>query len=168
MKYLIPFLLLLFVGCGYKPASHFSKQVLGEHIYVDTKIDLKYPENLVLIQDAMNRAVVNRFHSKISNPENASVIVNVKLKDIDFEPLSYDQYGYVSVYRANVTLDFDIQGPNITDTYKGEGKYDFPIEANAVISDSKRSDAIQFASENAIDGFIAFASIKGYMTHGQP
>lgn len=168
MKYLIPVLLLLLTGCGYKPASHFSKQVLGEHIYVDTKIDLKYPENMVLIQDALNRAVVNRFHSKISKAENASVVVNVKLKNIDFDSLSYDQFGYVSVYRAKVALDFDVKGLNIADTYSGVGKYDFPIEANAIISDSKRSDAIQFASENAIDGFIAFASIKGYMSNVKP
>lgn len=168
MKYLIPVLLLLLAGCGYKPASHFSKQVLGEHIYVDTKIDLKYPENLVLIQDALNRAVVTRFHSKISRPEDASVVVKVKLKDINFDSLSYDQFGYVSAYRANVTLSFNVKGLNIADTYEGVGKYDFPIEANAVISDSKRSDAIQFASEKAIDGFIAHASIKGYMSHVKP
>lgn len=158
--FVILFVLML-AGCGYKPASHQAKENIGEHLYIDTVIDLKDPENMVLIQDALNKAVLTRFHSRIAKEEDASTSVKVSLQSIDFNALSYDSVGYVSIYRAKVRIDFEIYGANIKETYEGRGKYDFPIEANTVISDSRRFEAIQRASENAIDGFIAFISSRG-------
>ena len=61
-------------GCGYKPSSYYAKRALGEKIYAEAKISRQDPRNSVLIKDAVNEAVVNRFSAKLVSKEEADSI----------------------------------------------------------------------------------------------
>jgi len=163
MRYLILlFTLFLFIGCGYKPASLYSKKVLGDRIYTDVKVYLRDPENAVLIKDAINEAVVSRFKGRLSTKKDATSQIIISLSSVSFRPLQYDKNGYVVYYRAITTLNIIYKNKNMTKSINVSGNYDFPIEPNSVISDTKRFEAIRESSKKALDKFISRISIIGY------
>ena len=81
-----------------------------------------------------------------------------------------DQYGYVTSYRANLSLNFKtkLKDGRIINL-KGTGDHDFRVtkllksvrDTSSVISDQERYSAIQNASLQAFDEFIAALSIEG-------
>lgn len=164
MRVLAFFLTLILLGCGYKPSSIYAKKALGEKIYADIKIDLREPENTILIKDAINEAIVSRFKGKISNSAEASSKIFVNLKDLEFEPIQYDKNGYIARYRTVVKLQIDyILHDEQKKKIVVDGYYDFLIEPDSIVSDTKRFEAIKNASLKAIDKFISKVSIIGYM-----
>ncbi len=155
-------LALFLVSCGYKPTSIYTKKVLGDNIYVDVSISKVDPQNSVLITDAVNEAVISKFRSNLVPKNKASSKLYISLGKTSFQPIQYDENGYVTAYKTYVTLNsryIDIKGKsrNINTT----GNYDFSIEANSIISDNKRFEAIKFASLKAIDELISKISIRG-------
>ena len=168
MRTLLPLILLFFVSCGYKPTMYYSKRILGDNIYVEVKTSLKDPENTVLIRDALNEAVIERFRSRVVSRAEADAIVEMSLKRVTFLPIQYDKNGYVIAYKTYVDLLTryrDKNGANATITSRGD--YDFAIESNSVISDTKRFEAIKHASYKAIDEFISKLSVKGIQSDDQ-
>ncbi len=156
-------LVYLITGCGYKPTSVYTKKVLGEKIYSQVEVYLRDPENSVLIKDALNEAIVNRFKGSLVPKQYADSELIVSLRRVSFRPLQYDKNGYVIYYRAIASLKI------VYKSKKGEtkiltvsGNYDFPIEPNSVISDTKRFEAIRESSKKALDKFISQISIIGY------
>lgn len=155
-------LVVLFSACGYKPTSVYTKKVLGEQIYVKVETSLEDPENSVLIRDAVNEAVIYKFNAKIASQENASSKLFVKLEHVNFQPIEYDSNGYVIAYKTNVTLLVGYHDKfKKLKSLKTHGDYDFNIESNSVISDTKRFNAIKEASQKAIDAFISRISVEG-------
>ena len=153
---------LIFIGCGYKPTVEYTKNVLGDEIFVNVKTNINDPENTVLLKDAINEAVVSRFKSKLVPASKANSKLFIKLNKVKFEPIQYDKNGYIIAYKAFVYLDtkyIDKMGKSGMIQTKGE--YDFPIESNSVISDSKRFEAIKFASFKALEEFISKISVRG-------
>jgi hypothetical protein len=47
------------------------------------------------------------------------------------------------------------------------GEYDFTIEPNSVISDTRRFEAIKNASYEALDEYIAALAIRGLHEHNE-
>ncbi len=161
--------ILIFFGCGYKPSSYYTKQIIGDKIYTKVYVDVKDPENSVLIKDAINEAIVTKFKSSIANNvADANSEFLVKFKSKSFEPIAYDKDGYVVSYKAKVSLKITyIDKFGKRDSFDVMGTYDFPIEANSVISDTKRFEAIKFASYKAISEFISKIAIKGMIKGGK-
>ncbi len=156
------FLTLFTVSCGYKPTLIYTQNVLGDKIYVEVKTSLQDPENSVLIRDSVNQAVIKKFRSKIVPKKYANSMLFVTLKKVSFLPIQYDKNGYVIAYKTYVTLSsryVDKKGHKSIITSTGD--YDFAIESNSVISDTKRFEAIKNASYKAIDDFISKLSVKG-------
>ena len=159
--FLIPFLLL---GCGYKPSSFYTKKVLGENIHVDAQISRKDPKNSVLIKDAVNEAVVGRFGAKLSDKKSADTNLVVSIGSVSFTPTVYDRDGYVIAYKTKVTLNSKFKTDDGKEkSFSTVGEFNFPIEANSVISDTKRFEAIKNASGDAINEIISKISIMGIM-----
>ncbi|MFK5881198.1 MAG: LPS assembly lipoprotein LptE [Sulfurospirillum sp.] len=158
-------ILFFFIGCGYKPSSFYTKRVLGENIHVDAKISRKDPKNSVLIKDAVNEAVVGRFGAKLSGKKSADTNLVVSIGSVNFTPTVYDKNGYVIAYKTVVMLNasFKTQS-NTIKKFTTVGEFDFPIEANSVISDTKRFEAIKNASKDAINEIISKISIMGIMS----
>lgn len=164
MKILYLLVAFLLLGCGYKPSSLYTKRVLSENIHVDATISRSDPKNSVLIKDAVNEAVVGRFGAKLSDKKSADTNLVVSIGSVSFSPTVYNEDGYVIAYKATVTLNSSFKDD------KGEvkkfstvGEFNFPIEANSVISDTKRFEAIKNASRDAINEIVSKISIMGIM-----
>jgi len=156
---------LFILGCGYKPSSFYTKRVLGENIHVEAKISRKDPKNSVLVKDAVNEAVVGRFGAKLSDKKSADTNLVASIGSVKFTPTVYDQDGYVIAYKASVRLNASFKTEkNVIEKFSTVGEFDFPIEANSVISDTKRFDAIKNASSDAINEIISKISIMGIMS----
>ncbi|MBP1681675.1 MAG: lptE [Proteobacteria bacterium] len=157
------FLIAVFIsGCGYKPSSYYAKQALGDKLYAEVTISRQDPRNSVLIKDAVNEAIVGRFGGKLVAKEQADSVLHVKIQSLSFSPTVYDTYGYVIAYKATVVLA--MQYENATkkvEKLTATGEYDFSIEANSVISDTNRFEAIRYASSDALDEFVSKIAIKG-------
>lgn len=164
MRYLTLLLIfsLFFVGCGYKPSSTYTKKSIDKRVYVSVMVNPKEPINTPLIKDSMIEAVVSRFHSRVASKESADTIISLELRSVNFTPLTYDDMGYVTAYRALVSLVVRYGKPDGSpNLFYASGEYDFNIEPSSVISDANRQDAIKNATTKAIDSFISYLSSKG-------
>ena len=162
---IVLFAMVLF-GCGYKPMTEYSKKIFTDRVYVDVDVYLRDPENAVLVKDALNEAIISRFDTKLTSKKDATTQLRVKFKRVTFNPIQYDSNGYAIFYRAKVMLNIDYMINNKKGYEMVEGYYDFPIEPNAVISDSKRFEAIRFGAKKAIDSFISLMAVKGALVNG--
>jgi len=159
-------LCLAVIGCGYKPTTYYAKQALGERIYAEVTISRQDPQNTVLIKDSVNEAIVSRFGGKIVSKEAAETQLHVAIGSIGFSPTVYDSNGYVIAYKTTVILSIKYQkGSEKPQAFQTSGEYDFSIEANSLISDTKRFEAIRYAASDALDEFISKIAIKG-LYHG--
>lgn len=155
-------ILLLLSGCGYKPTSVVSKNIVTKKVYVNVAMSMRDPKNSAALKDAVNEAVVSRFKGRLVSKENAQTLLYVKIKSFKFQPIIYSQDGYVTSYKTLVTLAIDtISKDKKPQKFTSTGEYDFPIEANSVISDTKRYIAIRNASLDALDEYVAFTGIQG-------
>ena len=153
---------LILIGCGYKPTTYYAKSVLGERIYAEVTISRKDPQNTVLIKDSVNEAIVSRFGGKIVSKEAAETFLHVSIGSIAFSPTVYDKDGYAIAYKATVYLNIHYQkGEGKVQNIRTSGEYDFSIEPNSVITDSKRFEASRYASNDELDEFISKIAIKG-------
>lgn len=157
------FLSLIFIltSCGYKPTSIYTKEVLGDKIYAEVTISLEDPENSVLIKDAVNEAVISQLRSSIVSKDEADTRFYISLNSVSFVPIQYDKNGYVIAYKTYVGVKTQYidkeQKEHIIYT---KGDYDFPIESSSLISDTKRFEAIKFASMKALDAVRSQISIR--------
>jgi hypothetical protein len=166
MKKLLMLLTLaaLFAGCGYKPSVYYSKKAIGEKVYAKVSMLRSDPENTVLIKDAVNEAIVTKFQSKLSSEAEADTKLLVNVASVGFSAVQYDVNGYVVLYRATVTLNTTVVGKKETKSFSTSGSYDFPIEPNTTVSDSKRFEAIKNSGIKAIDMLISQISILGLIS----
>jgi hypothetical protein len=149
-------------GCGYKPSANYTKKALGERIHVEVEISRKDPKNSVLIKDAVNESVITRFGGKLSTKELADSELYAKIGSTTFTPILYDKDGYVVSYKATVSLSIKYTTKNGTkESFSTTGEYDFPVEANSVISDTNRFEAIKFASLDALNEVVSKIALKG-------
>jgi len=152
---------VLFLGCGYQPASKQARKVVGDKLFVEVHVSLQDPENAVIIKDAARLAVINRFHAALVPQVEAETTLWLELSNIGFTPLQYDQNGYVIVFRANISIEVTRRTKDEKKIYHAKGNYDFTIEPNAIITDSQRFDAIKNASLKALDSFVAQVGAEG-------
>lgn len=156
--FLIAFLL---IGCGYKPASYYSKEWIHGGVSVEVEALPSDPENSVIVRDALNEALVTRFKGSVVRKDLTTTHIKANMGTISFSALQYDDKGYVVFYRTNVSLKIVLEKEGIIKHFSTSGVYDFPIEPNSVISDSKRFEAIKQASLKALDAFVAQVGVAG-------
>lgn len=134
-----------------------------QRVYVDVKIDLRDPENAVLIKDAIHQAVISRFKAKlVQTKEEASTLLHIAIKKVEFSPLQYNKSGYVIYYRTYTKLMVVYQKGAQKERFSVYGTYDFPIEPDAVVSDMLRYEAIKKSATKAINQFVSRLSMKNY------
>ncbi len=162
MKFLLwTALLFLMAGCGYSPASHYAKNVVGESVSTEVVISMEDPQNTVIIKDAVDTAIITKFRTALVSKSSSKTHLKFSIASVGFSPLRYDTNGYVITYRTTVSMVVE----RISETSKGHyavsGVYDFNIEPNAIISDQARFEAIRQSSQKAIDAFIAQVAAQG-------
>lgn len=158
---LLVFIIGLISGCGYKPSSQFSRDVLGEKISTNIVISLHDPENTVIIKDAVDRAIIEVFHASIVDQANSDTHLNLEIKRTSYVPIQYNIDGYVVSYRMSVVLMITRYKNGLSKNYLVSGTYDFSVQPNAVVTDLERFDAIKRSSKKAIESFIAQVSAEG-------
>jgi len=149
---------VLLTACGYKPSSHIIKKTFEDTIYVEVFVDRAEPENAPFVKDEMNRLIYTRFKGRVASKEQAGSQIRISYSGSSFSPLAYDQNGYVTRYRANIRVNFDML------TKKGRLKKDITsiheadIHASSLTSSTLRTEAIRKGLEKAMDEFMAYVS----------
>lgn len=156
---------LVFAGCGYAPASHYAKAVVGESVSTEVVISMEDPQNTVIIKDAVDMAVITKFRASLVPKSASSTHLKISISSVGFTPLRYDTHGYVTTYRTTVRMHINRTIDEKTSGYDTSGVYDFDIEPNAIISDQARFEAIRLSAQKGIDAFIAQIAAQGANLH---
>jgi hypothetical protein len=164
MKYWILSTLFFLAGCGYQPASHYTKNVLGESVSTEVVISMEDPQNTVIIKDAIDSAVITKFRTSLVSKNESKTHLKIAIGSVGFFPLRYDTNGYVITYRATVNMVITRFANGKSSNYSSHGTYDFDIEPNAIISDQARFEAIRQGAQKAIDAFVAQIAAQGANT----
>lgn len=154
-------MVVLMSGCGYHPAAHYAKAVVGEKVSTEVVISMEDPQNTVIIRDAVDMAVITKFRASLSPKSESVTHLKIMIASIGFSPLRYDTNGYVITYRTTVKMHMDRTSGGKTKGYDTLGMYDFDIEPNAIISDQARFEAIRQSAQKGIDAFIAQVAAEG-------
>ena len=160
---LFPLIALILVSCGYKPSSHYIKKTFEDTVYVDVIVDRVEPENAPFIKDEMNRLVYNRFKGRVTTKEQAGSSIRISYSGSTFTPLAYEN-GYVTRYRANVRVKFDMETKQGKETKLINAVVESDIDASALSSSQARIEAIRLGLEKALDEFLAYISAKSANT----
>lgn len=164
MKKFVIFLLVFFISCGYKSVSVITENSIGENVFVDVNILKSDPENSVAIKDGIREAVIKRLGRDLSDKDNASTIIIANIENIVFTPTSYDKYGFINAYEAQVFLNYQVRfNDGKIAVFKASGTSNFRMSeqiqntfyTNSVISKQDRYDAIYKASKESFDELIA-------------
>jgi hypothetical protein len=155
-------MMVLLNACGYRPSAKSAQNVMGDSISTEIFISLKDPENSVIIKDAIDRAVIEKFRTSLVDKRYSKTHLKINLKEVKFKAIAYDSFGYISTYQIRTSLEVIKESKDSTRTYKAKGYYDFNIEPNAVVSDLARFDAIRLSTQKAIDSFIAQVVAQGH------
>ncbi|WP_295051933.1 LPS assembly lipoprotein LptE [Sulfuricurvum sp.] len=161
MKYWILSAVIALAGCGYQPASHLAKNVLGDSVSTEVVIRMEDPQNTVIIKDAIDTAVITKFRTALVSKNRSQTHLKISISSVSFSPLRYDTNGYVITYRTTVVMGISRTTAGKTANYSTRGTYDFDIEPNAIISDQARFEAIRQGAQKGIDSFIAQVAAQG-------
>lgn len=152
---------LMLAGCGYMPASHYAKNVVGESVSTEVVILMEDPQNSVIIKDAVDTAVITKFRTALSPKGSAATHLKIAVGSVRFSPLQYDVNGYIITYRTTVTMKILRTTGGKSTSYTTRGVYDFAIEPNAIITDQARFEAIDQGAQKGLDAFIAQLAAEG-------
>ncbi len=149
------FLLLILIGCGYKPSSVYQNKIIGNNIQANVEISAKTPREDIFLKDALNDAVYTVFGANLVN-NNANTKIYLTINSSSLNPLDYDENGFPILYRSSVTLNAKVIDKfNKTRNYTVSGNYDFAIQANSVLNDETKLNAFKQASINALNILLA-------------
>ena len=139
-------------GCGYKPVSHYSHNIFNDGVYVEVRINPSVPESGTGVKDAVNNAIIKRFHSKLKGKQEAQSFLDINIQSITQTPIAYNQQGFVSFYRTNVTLLIEFrstQGVNFSVT--NTGFYDYSADfSSTIVLDQYRLESIVNATKRKV------------------
>jgi len=154
--------MLVLSACGYKPASTVIKNLFGDSIYVEVKVDRVEPENAPFVKDEMNRLVYTRFKSRVTSKEDANNTIIMTYQGTTFRALSYKN-GYVTRYRADIRVNFKMLTKDGALSKRISARHEADIQASSLNSSTLRTEAIRKGLEKALDQFMAYVSVKGML-----
>lgn len=157
-------LVICFSACGYKPLAHNTQKTLGDKIYIEVKIDPRDPQNSVTLKDELSKSIFERLHANIVDKDETTSIIEVQLRSVSFNSLAENRTGFATFYRCEVVVEFKYIN-NLSQkmrVFNKKGFYNFSLNESSIITDSVRLEAINYATLQALDGFISQAGIDGY------
>ena len=157
MKYLVALGALLFCACGYVPVASYSDKIFGEGVYVQITMDPQLPEASVGAKDAINLAVLTRLNNSLASKQSAQTIIDMRVLSVSSTPVAYDNNGFVSHYRATVSLSFNVRNKNGTSfSASSSGYYDYAASStSALLIEESKLGAVSNATVQALDKFIS-------------
>jgi hypothetical protein len=171
LSLLFSFSLLAFTlaACGYKPTTHYVKKELGYNAkyYVNMHIAVNNAKNSVIIKDAINEAIISRFAGKlVSNSNEADTIMNVSLSGVSTSAIQYDTdvnsdtYGYANLYRTSVSISVSYTNKSSNGSFSVSDSYEFAVDGSAIVSETKKFQAIKNAASKAFDKVISNIAVR--------
>ena len=153
----------MMAGCGYKPSSHYIKNVFDDTVYVDVIVSRAEPENAAYVKDALHRMIITRFGGKVVPKAQAESVITASYDRTTFTPIAYDSNGYITRYRANVRVKFDIKTTKSKRNLRRSitGIVEENISASSALSSSLRIEAIRTGMARALDQFLAYVASQG-------
>jgi len=146
----ILFIVIFFIGCGYKPTTDYTTPLLGDKISTKVDIDIKNPTDSIYLKDALNEAVVNDYDAKL-NDKNSSSHIKLRVGSVGVSAIGYDKNGYPILYKASANIIAYISDVNnVITTYSASGSYDFAVKSNSVIDNNTKHSAIKEAFLQAL------------------
>jgi uncharacterized lipoprotein YehR (DUF1307 family) len=153
------------ISCGYKPSSYYAKKEMEGNVFVKLDVSLTDPKNSVLVKDAIIKLLIHKLDSKlVNNEENADVIMDITIKSVSMETLSYDTDGYNKLYNTVVVLGIKYfrKDNGIRKYFTVEGEYDFSIDDGTTITETKRFDAISSAADKALNEVLSKIAVSSF------
>jgi len=149
LKIVFIFLILFFVGCGYKPTSEYISKNLGNSIKPVVDINIQNPEDALFLRDALNEAIIDDYKAHIDN--KGVSIYKLSVLSTSISAIGYDENGYPILYRASVSLRAAVKDKKgIINNYNANGTYDFSIKSNSILDDNAKHNAIKEAYLQAL------------------
>ncbi len=155
--------LVIITACGYKPSSHAIKNIFADTVYIEVAVDRAEPENAPFVKDELNRIVYTRFKGRVVPKAQAESQLRVTYAGSTFTPLTYED-GYVTRYRANIRVRFDMVTKQGKIKKKINTVYESDIQASSLYSSALRTEAIRKGLKKALDEFLAYVSAKGVLS----
>ncbi|MEA3491556.1 MAG: LPS assembly lipoprotein LptE [Campylobacterota bacterium] len=153
--------LFVISGCGYKPSTHYIQNIFDDSVYVDVIVSRKEPENAVYVKDALHRMIITRFQGKVVPREQAQSVIVASYDGTIFIPVSYDENGYITRYRAKVYMKFKMKTKKGNLQRSISAYVEEDIHASSSLSSNLRIQAIRKGMEKALDQFLAYAAAQG-------
>lgn len=145
------------------PISHYASNIFNDGVFVDIDVYAGIPESGANIKDAVNNAVIKRFHSKLKSKKEAQSWLQVNVKSITQSPIAYNESGFISYYRTNIILEFsfeNVQGDKFS--VINSGYYDYSADyTSTIVLEQYRLNSISNAAGQAIDKFISQIAYYG-------
>lgn len=155
--------LLFLGGCGYKPVSHYAREQIHGLVYINSETSLQDPQNSVVLQDSISQMLVGNLGLILTDKkELADTIVNVSLGKPSISQIQYDTQGYVTTYRATVTVILNYDNKRKKGTVRSSGEYDFEAGDIYTITDAERFNAIKQASSKALEDILGKLAVESF------
>lgn len=156
---------LSFTACSYEPATYYAKRELNKDVFVALDLSLTEPRNSVLIKDAITKILIQRLGSKlVDSQEESDIIMNLKIKSVDFTTLQYDKDGYNKLYKAKVSIGvryLDKSTQKAKD-FSVLGETNFAVDIGSSINDTHKYNAIREASNDAMTEILSRIAISSF------
>ncbi len=152
--------IVLLCACGYKPISHSVRENLGDKVYISVKINTRDPQNSVILKDELSKKIIDRLHADIVNKEEATTIIEVELKSVNFSSLAENRTGFATFYSCLVEVQFKYSTKDRVRIFNKNGFHNFSLQNSSIITDQIRMDAINVATIQALDGFISQIGVE--------
>jgi len=157
-KFFIGVLIIFLYGCAYKPTINYAKKRYSDKTgYIEVAIDYNNANNSVYLKDALIEFAINKLNLRLIDKKNkAKIKIFGKISSISHTQLQSDTSGYGKIYRENVNLLITINNKS----YLLSNYYDFSVDLNSGVTESKKEEAIKNAIKKALSSLFSKVAIE--------
>ncbi|MDR2639547.1 MAG: LPS assembly lipoprotein LptE [Helicobacteraceae bacterium] len=154
--------LCLLFGCGYKSASFYTREALGDKVFADIQVNRDDPQSAPILIDALNRAIVARFGKRLVSRDEADTTIEIIDGSYAVSSLQKDADGFTILYRSSVAMSVVVNSPKLKNRrFRASGDHDFAVEPSSVLSDAAKNEAAREAALKALDMLISNLTMLG-------
>ncbi len=154
MKILVLKRLLFLLACGYKPTSHFTKEILGDKIYVSISMPLSDPQSGIVVRDALNEAISFTFKSRLVSINEAKSRIEINKIKFTTTDLQKDENGFTILYRTSVHMEVYLVTDTFSKRFYVEGFSDYTVSDQSLEYEAIRINSIKEASLKATQDLV--------------
>lgn len=157
-------LLVFFVGCGYKPATHYAKKEISGLVYTNIIVNIDSTSNSVLLKDTMNEIILTQLDAELTDDrKKADTIVNLELTGVSHSALTSDNEGYARTYRASVSINVNYTKKDAKrKSFSVSDYYDYSVESDASVSEQTKDNAVKEAVKKALQELLSKLAVSSF------